>query len=230
MKSTVIVASCKPWHKAQFELLQQSHREVEFIWVSNVAELAQLALPTLQPTYIFFVHWNWRVPTLMIQRYHCICFHMTDLPYGRGGSPLQNIILDGQKSSQLTSLKMTEQFDAGPIYFKSPFKLNGSAEQIYLRAGLLCFKQISQFLNQQPTPYEQQGIVTTFSRRTPEQSEIPANLTTEKLYDYIRMLDAPGYPKAFITKANNRYEFSDAKLCDGQLVAAVKITNLEEKS
>ncbi len=26
-------------------------------------------------------------------KFECVCFHMTDVPYGRGGSPLQNLII-----------------------------------------------------------------------------------------------------------------------------------------
>ena len=43
---------------------------------------------------------------------------MTDLPYGRGGSPLQNLILKGKKTTKITAFKMIDKIDAGPIYLK----------------------------------------------------------------------------------------------------------------
>ena len=48
---------------------------------------------------------------------------MTDLPYGRGGSPLQNLILDNKQKTMISAFKMTERMDEGPIYIK---KKNGT--------------------------------------------------------------------------------------------------------
>lgn len=64
---------------------------------------------------------------------------MTDVPYGRGGSPLQNLILAGHADTQLTALKMVEEMDAGPVYAKRPLSLEGKAQDIYEKAGELSF-------------------------------------------------------------------------------------------
>lgn len=69
----------------------------------------------------------------------------------------------------------------------------------------------------------QQGARVTFQRRTPEQSEIPNDLTSEQLYDYIRILDAPGYPKAFIDKGSYKLEFDQAELTANEIIARVEI-------
>ncbi len=37
--------------------------------------------------------------------------HMTDVPYGRGGSPLQNLIARGHTSTKLTAMRMTAEVD-----------------------------------------------------------------------------------------------------------------------
>ena len=42
---------------------------------------------------------------------------MTDVPYGRGGSPLQNLIVRGYSEIKLTVLQMVKAFDAGLVYF-----------------------------------------------------------------------------------------------------------------
>ena len=146
-----------------------------------------------EPDYIFFIYWNWIVPDWITDNYECICFHMTDLPYGRGGSPLQNLILRGHKTTKLTMFKMTGELDAGPIYMKKDLSLEGTAEQIYIRGAELAL-----------------DMVTEFKRRTPEDSRLPSGLTLEQLYDFVRMLDAETYPKAFINYGNYRLEFSRA--------------------
>ena len=51
-----------------------------------------------------------------MKRYDCVIFHMTDLPYGRGGSPLQNLIIRGYKKTNVVSNKCVGEVDAGPIY------------------------------------------------------------------------------------------------------------------
>ena len=45
-----------------------------------------------------------------------------------------------------------------------------------------------------------------------------------KLYDFIRMLDADGYPQAFLVWRGYRFEFHDAKLEKETLTTKVKIT------
>jgi len=42
------------------------------------------------------------------------------------------------------------------------------------------------------------------------------------------MLDAEGYPRAFIDHAGFRFEFSRAALYDGKVMADVTITGLEK--
>ena len=60
-------------------------------------------------------------------------FHMTDVLYGRGGSPLQNFIIRGHKETKLTAMKCVKELDAGPVYLKEFLSLLGNAEEIYMR-------------------------------------------------------------------------------------------------
>ncbi|MBT6914904.1 MAG: methionyl-tRNA formyltransferase, partial [Candidatus Marinimicrobia bacterium] len=54
---------------------------------------------------------------------------------------------------------------------------------------------------------------------TPEQSSIKTvkDLSLTSLYDFIRMLDGEGYPKAYIEIENIKIEFSQADKTDTQL-------------
>ena len=48
-----------------------------------------------------------------------IVFHTAPLPYGRGGSPIQNLIVRGHISpAPVCALKMVSGLDEGPIYDK----------------------------------------------------------------------------------------------------------------
>lgn len=177
------------------------------------------AAALVEPRYLFFPHWSSIVPTEILAAHECVCFHMTDVPYGRGGSPLQNLVSRGHKSTMLTALRMTASIDAGPVYFKRPLSLEGSAEEIFRRASGLSVQMIAEIVADEPTPVEQVGDATVFSRRKPTQSELPTQATPESLYDHIRMLDAPGYPHAFLRHGSWVGRFTDARL-DGNTIEA----------
>ena len=152
---------------------------------------------------------------------------MTDVPYGRGGSPLQNLIQKGHRETRLTALRMVEEMDAGPVYMKMPLSLEGSAEEIYLRAGQLSAEMISEIITKDLEPFPQVGVPTIFERRLPSQSKIPDNCRDlQALHDFIRMLDADGYPPAFIEFAGFRFEFSRSALADGKVTADVRVKML----
>lgn len=217
-----IVAAVGDWNKKMFD---EATRNLAGHWhyVSTPAELSEKIREGFSPRYIFFPHWRWIVPIDTVTNYECVCFHMTDVPYGRGGSPLQNLIVRGHKDTVLTALRMEEGLDTGPVYLKKPLGLKGSAEAIYHRASQMTWEMIAEMIANELTPIPQQGEVVTFQRRTPQQSEIKQSLTIEQVYDYIRMLDAPGYPKAFIEKGSYHLEFDKAELINDEIIATVTI-------
>lgn len=213
-----VVASSREWHREGFEELRRLGGA--WAWADTPEALAD-AVSRLQPRYVFFLHWNWKVPQEIWSRFECVCFHMTDVPYGRGGSPLQNLIAAGHEETMLSALRMVEALDAGPVYAKRPLSLQGRAEDIYITAGRLSFDIIRWIIDTRPQPQPQEGEAIVFSRRRPEQSKLPKTTELKDLYDHIRMLDAPGYPLAFIDHGNFRIEFSRAELQDGEIRAQV---------
>jgi methionyl-tRNA formyltransferase len=216
-----IVASCKPWHRKAFERVRDNVPG-NWLYVATQAELDQ-AVRYTTPRYIFFLHWNWMVSIEIWSRHECVCFHMTDVPYGRGGSPLQNLIVSGHAETKVTALRMVDEMDAGPVYGKRAMSLEGRAEDIYLRAGDLCWEMIVWLISNEPVPIDQKGEVTKFIRRKPEQSVLPDQGDLAQVFDHIRMLDAPTYPLAFIDYGDFRLEFSHAELRPDELNAQVVI-------
>ena len=49
-----------------------------------------------------------------------------------------------------------------------------------------------------------------------------------KLHDFVRMLDAPGYPKAFLSYGDFRIEMLNARINDKTLSAEVKVIKHEK--
>jgi len=214
-----IVAGCKPWSKKVFDSTISKY-DGSWYYASTPGELE--ALIKHKPDKIFFLHWNWKVPVEIIDNFECICFHPTALPYGRGGTPIQNLIMEGHEHTTLTAFRMIQELDAGDIYLQVPMSLHGTAEQIYVRLSEIAAKLIKTLKRGWYT--RPQGYCTCrFSRRTPEESEVNG-IPLCRLYDFIRMLDAEGYPKAFIIHDGLRIEFSEANYYQDKVTARVEIS------
>jgi methionyl-tRNA formyltransferase len=217
------VAGNKPWNRRVFDEVISKYPG-EWYFLQAVPEVTLAHLQQIKPKFVFFLHWSHKVPAEVLAAYECVCFHMTDVPYGRGGSPLQNLIVRGHSHTRLTALRMVEDFDAGPVYYKEDLCLQGNAEEIYLRATYLAASMIARIIAEKPQPVPQTGEPTIFHRRQPQESEIPALESLQQLHDFLRMLDAAGYPRAFLQYQGFRYEFTRAALYDGRIVADVTIT------
>ena len=195
--------------------------------INDPANLTLEFLDSLSPRYVFFLHWSWATPSAICQKYECVGFHMTDLPYGRGGTPLQNLILAGHERTKLTAFRLTDVLDGGPVYAKRDLSLDGTAAEIYARASRLALAMIQSLIATPTEPVPQIGDVVTFRRRTPEESRLPEEATIQQTYDFIRMLDADGYPHAFLECGGWRLEFRRASLRGETLVAQVSIRPAE---
>ena len=223
-----LVAGSTPWSRRAFmEMISRYPGTWRFIQHPDQLTIARVR--RLAPRALFFLHWSWKVPEAIVNAYPCIGFHMTDLPYGRGGSPLQHLILRGHRHTKLTAFQMTEGMDAGPVYVKEPLRLDGSAGAIYLRASFLAAKMIRSIIAERLVPRPQRGRSVVFKRRRAAESRIPAIATLARLHDFIRMLDADGYPRAFLDYQGFRYAFSRAARADRGLTADVRIALVERE-
>lgn len=224
MEKRYVVVGYKPWNRRIF-LEKLKDQPGEWTYIDDRESLTAAELEKLDPRYVFFFHWSWKVPSDILDNFECVCFHMTDVPYGRGGSPLQNLIVRGHRQTKLTALRMTDKFDEGPVYTKREMSLEGSsAEEIFIRATELSADIAVELARTEPTPVPQTGEPTNFKRRKPEESAMPSDASLQSLFDHIRMLDADGYPKAFIEHGGYRYTFNRATLYDGRVEANVVIT------
>jgi len=222
MGELFIIASSRQWNKLLTDSLHASTGK-RFELISQPNELTFENLKKLNPRFIFFPHWSWVIPENIFKNFECVIFHMTDLPFGRGGSPLQNLIAQGIYETQLTALKCVEDIDAGPIYLKRPLSLHGTAEEIYMRASKIIESIIFEIIKTNPMPVEQIGELTLFERRKPEQGNLINAESLDQAFDLIRMLDADGYPSAFINVGNLRLEFTRVSRKVDSLMADVKI-------
>lgn len=219
---SIIIVSNKEWHRKYVkEIATRTNKDV--IYINNKECITYDYLHTLQPEWVFFPHWSYIIPAEVYANMNCVIFHMTDLPFGRGGSPLQNLIARGIYETKLSALKCTAQLDAGDIYIKQPLSLWGTAEEIYFRAAELTKEMIIQIVKEKPQLHKQQGEPVVFRRRKPSEGDIGKLKSLSEVFDYIRMLDADTYPPAFLDKNNLHIEFTRASLKDGHILADAKI-------
>lgn len=201
--------------------------DADFVGISSNAGLVANDLKKIDPRIIFFPHWSKNIPAEIYRDYECIIFHMTDLPYGRGGSPLQNLIVRGHKVTMISALRCVAELDAGPIYIKKPLSLSGSANEIFSRTDALIEDMIVEILKSNPEPMPQNGEPVVFKRRKPEEGDWSKAQNLSEVYDYIRMLDAEGYPPAHIHSGVFKLEFNNANKNNNTITAEVKITKKE---
>ena len=151
---------------------------------------------------IFFLGWSWLVDDEIINKCNCICLHPSPLPKYRGGSPIQNQIINEEIISAVTFFRMNDKLDGGDILFQEELLLDRDLDDIFnmiVKLGILGIRHI---LDNNPEGVKQnEGEATFYSRITPDKSEITLDEIKNKparyLHNKIRMLNDP-YPNAYI--------------------------------
>ncbi len=147
MQRKFIIATIKSWNiKNALEFKKKNKYRYRVKIITKKEELVYEKVKKYNPEYIFFPHWSWVISENIYKNFECIVFHMTDLPFGRGGSPLQNLIIRGIKNTKISAIRVTRGIDAGPIYLKKSLSLSGSAEDIYKRASKIIFASMIPYI------------------------------------------------------------------------------------
>lgn len=219
----LVIAASRLWDsRLPAEVARRTGHECHL--VTQPEELTAERLAALAPRYVLFPHWSHRIPREIHEAFECVIFHMTDLPFGRGGSPLQNLIAREIYETKICALRCVEEMDAGPVYLRRPLSLHGSAQEIYLRATGIVQDMMVELVNTSPPAIPQEGKPVLFRRRTPAEGDLASLDRLEEVFDHIRMLDADGYPPAFMDIGRFRLEFRRASYRGESICADVIIT------
>ncbi len=213
-RKKILICSYRDWANKVKDRLLSCFKDHDFYCVSSKLEFSSLAKGQ-DFDLVLFIGWSWLVPSRFVDRNTCVCFHPSDLPKYRGGSPIQNQIIDGLTASKVTAFKMDDGLDSGPIYDKEPISLMGNLEDVLddisKASTILAVKIVHDCINDRLFFYPQEGSsATTFKRRSPEQSEITIEdiqiCTSTQLHNKIRALQYP-YPNAFIVCGDGKKLF-----------------------
>ena len=140
MKEKYIIATIKSWNIKNAKRLKKKTGRGEFVIISDKDRLTHDNVRKIDPIYIFFPHWSWMIPKEIYDNYECVVFHMTDLPFGRGGSPLQNLLGRGISDTKVTALKAVKATDAGPVYLKRILSLKAVLQRSSVKLLILFLK------------------------------------------------------------------------------------------
>lgn len=217
-----LLVSSKDWHDALFDELSQTDDQ-NWKRIKTIEEFTYKHIKELNPTKIFIPHWSHAISEAIYTNWECIIFHMTDLPYGRGGSPLQNLIALGHKATKISALRAEKGIDTGDLYIKKDLDLSGTAKEIFLRSKPIIKEMILEIINNNIQPTPQAGEIFQFKRRKPEEGNLNYLNTLNEVYDFIRMLDCEGYPPAFLETKSFKFEFKKASYKEDYIDAHVRI-------
>lgn len=180
--------------------------DTEIIYCSN-KDLTNIDfINSVKPDIILFYGWSWFVDEDVINNFFCVCLHPSPLPKYRGGSPIQNQIMNNEKESAVTLFKMNNKMDEGDIISQSYFSLDGYLDDILKKIEdhgvFLTIKLFDDFKNNTLVMNAQNSeSASTFKRRKPKQSEIDIEdfikNDAEYFYNMVRGLQDP-YPNAYI--------------------------------
>lgn len=146
-----------------------------------------------------------------------IVCHPSDLPKGKGFSPIAWEILDGSNEITFTLFEANEGVDDGDIYYKETVSLKGDELNDDLRKiqAATTFKLIYKYISRFPEnkSYSQKGSETFYSKRTPQDSELDINKTIDDQFNLLRIVDNERYP-AFFIKNGQKFKFKIEKFND----------------
>ena len=173
-----------------------------YLIVRSQSQFNEDSLRDFKPDLILFYGWSWYIADTLLKDYTCLMLHPSPLPKYRGGSPIQNQIIAGEKNSKVSIFIMNDEIDAGDIIGQEDISLEGTLRSIFKQieeVGIrLTLKIITDGLHPKP---QNHANATYFKRRKKTDSEITleelTGNTAEFLSNKIRMLADP-YPNAYI--------------------------------
>ena len=129
--------------------------------------------------------------------------HESDLPKGKGWSPITWGILKGKTKFTATLFKAIKKTDSGNYFLKKKFMINKNylLDDIRKKQFAVTKYLIKKFLDNYPVilkkEKEQIGKSTYLKKRTPKDSEINIRKSIYSQFNHLRTLDEKRYPGWF---------------------------------
>ena len=169
------------------------------VFVSNYADVKDAEVSV----YLGCV--NLTPPETLAKAKKNLVAHASDLPKGRGFSPLTYMILEGKNDIPICLLEMVAEADAGPVVYKDWIKYKGHelVGELREKLGQAQIDIVLKYLNAKTLPEAkpQTGEPSRYKRRKPEDSRIEL---TDGQFNLFRVADNDKYP-VFFEKDGHKY-------------------------
>ncbi len=140
--------------------------------------------------------------------------HESDLPSGRGFSPLTWQILEGRERIPVTLFEAVAEADAGPVISRDHLDFEGHELIGEMRAALgeMTVELCRRFMDEAAPPdgAPQDGEPSSYPRRTSEDSRLDPEASIARQFDLLRVVDNARYPAYFDLKGQ-RYRITIEK-------------------
>ena len=129
--------------------------------------------------------------------------HSSDLPNGKGWSPLTWQILEGKNTIPVSLIEAEEKVDSGVIYKQRKYRLSGYELLPQLRriqskiTNELCIWFVKNYPHCLLKARKQLGKSTIYYRRYPHDSKLDLNLSIKDQFNLLRIVDNKNYPAYF---------------------------------
>ena len=131
-----------------------------------------------------------------------LIIHESNLPKGKGFSPIQWQILNGKNVITFSLIDLNKNIDSGDIYDQIKLKLNGQElfDEIRNKQAITTFKLITNFVDKYPlnTKRKQKGRSTYYRKRTQKDGKLNINRTINNQFNLLRIGDNDKWPSYFI--------------------------------
>lgn len=144
-----------------------------------------------------------------------LVIHASDLPHGRGWSPLVWQIIEGKNEIAVSLLEAEDPVDSGALWGQRLLKFDGTELYDEINSALFAAEielmdfAVEEFDSAVPIPQAESGA-TWYRRRNPEDSSLDPDKTLAEQFDLLRVADPERYP-TFFDFRGVRYEIAIRK-------------------
>ena len=159
---------------------------------------------------LFILSYHKIIPENILQKNrHNIVIHASDLPKGKGWSPMFWQILEGKNEIPFTMFEASIGIDNGDIYMKKTLHLEGFElnEELRKKQANFTIKMCLEFLNnyeKYKIPKPQIGEESFYPKRTAQDSRLDIDKTIKEQFNLLRIVNNTEYP-AFFEIDGHRY-------------------------
>jgi len=180
-------------------------------------------LSGLNPDLIITLAYGQIVPESVLNapKIGCLNLHGSLLPKYRGAAPIQYSLINNDKITGMSLMKMVKEMDAGEVYATEVVEIseddNSTSlfEKMMIASCSLLEKSLDKYVNNELIGKEQDVNEVTFCPTIKsEQEKLDLSLSAKEIYGWIRGLsDEPG---AYLNLEGSKVKIFKAKLIDDQ--------------